>query len=248
MKNKVKQSKKTSKKVKRKIYEIFKIEKKKRAKKISKKDKEKPEAKIVKVQGTEEQKLETPNQAKYHNKLLKNFLIAVGIFTLIMIFIVISIYSAKNFEYKEMKFDVIREGNIIFYHTSFPIIQDERPMNYNVYLRNDPRKLNKIQFEGDLNLLEMMVINSSDDVKCEGHGGMATINLQQVLKVFGITMIKDPLANCDSEGRYMFVQILEGDVTKIEQTGPACYNLYVNDCEVLKVTEKFLIESLVKLL
>lgn len=248
MKNKVKKSKKIPKKVKRRIYEIFKIEKKKSKKKILKKEKEKPEAKIVKVRGTEEQKIETPNQTKYHNKLLKNFLIAVGIFTLIMIFVIISIYSAKNFEYKGIKFDVIREGNVIFYHTSFPMILDGRPINYNVFLRNDPRKLNKIPFEGNLNLLEMMVINNTESFVCDGDGGIAILNFQQILGNFGMDFMKDPLANCDSEGRYMFIQILEGDVTKIEQTGPACYNLYVNDCEILKVTERFLIESLIELL
>ena len=245
MKKKIKKDKKSEKapkKVKRRIFEIFKIEKK--TKEISKKDKEK----IVKIHGTEEQKIETPDQAKSHNKLLKNFLITMGIFALIMIFIIISIYSANNFEYKGMKFDVIREGNVIFYHTSFPIIMDNIPMNYNVFLRNDPRKLNKIPFEGDLNLLEMMVINNSESFVCDGDGGIAILNFQQILGNAGMDFMKDPLANCDPEGRYMFVQILEGDVTKVEQTGPACYNFYVNNCEILKVTEKFLIESLVELL
>ncbi|MCK5043516.1 hypothetical protein KAR52_00760 [Candidatus Pacearchaeota archaeon] len=249
MKKKIKKSekdKKTPKKVKRRIYEIFKIEKK--AKEISKKDEEKPEEKIVKIHGTEEQKIETPNQAKSHNKLLKNFLITMGIFTLIIIFVIVSIYSANNFEYKGMKFDVIREGNVIFYHTSFPIVLDERPMNYNVFLRNDPRKLNKIPFEGDLNLLEMMVINNSESFVCDGDGGIAILNFQQILKILGIDTMKDPDAGCDPQGRYMFIQIQSGDVTGIEQTGPACYNFNVNDCEILKVTEKFLIESLAKLL
>lgn len=251
MKDEIKKSerdKKTPKKVKRRIYEIFKIEKKKKAKKISKKDEKKPEEKIVKVHGTEEQKLETPNQTKHHNKLLKNFLIIIGIFSLIFIFVVISIYSSKNFEYKGMKFDIIREGNVIFYHTSFPMILDEKPVNYNVFLRNDPRKLDKIPFEGNLNLLEMMVINNSESFVCEGDGGIAILNFQQILGNAGMDFMKDPDAGCDAEGRYMFVQIQKGDVTEIKQTGPACYDFYVNDCEILKVTEKFLIESLVKLL
>ena len=245
MKDKTKKSKKAPKKVKRRIYEIFKIEKKKKA---LKKDGEKPEEKIVKVHGTEEQKLDTPGQIKHHSKLLKNFLIAIGIFALIFIFIFVSIYASKNFEYKGMEFDVIREGNVIFYHTSFPFILDDRPMNYNVFLRNDPRKLNKIPFEGNLNLLEMMVINNSDSFVCEGKGGIAMINFQQILGSFGMSFMKDPNASCDSQGRYMFIQIQEGDVTGIEQTGPACYNFNVNNCEILEVTEKFLIESLAELL
>ena len=245
MKDKIKKSKKAPKKIKKRIYEIFKIEKKKKA---SKEDEAKSEEKIVKAHGTEEQKIDTPGQIKHHNKLLKNFLIAIGIFALIFVFIFISIYASKNFEYKGMEFDVIREGNVIFYHTSFPFILDDRPMNYNVYLRNDPRKLSKIPFEGDLNLLEMMVINNSDSFICDGDGGIAMLNFQQILGNAGMDFMKDPNASCDAEGRYMFIQIQEGDVTGIEQTGPACYNFNVNDCEILKVTEKFLIESLAELL
>jgi len=245
-KKKEKTGKKENKTIKRKIYEIFKIEKKP---KVSGKDKIKeeiPKEKIVKAVGVEEQKVTTKDQVKDQNKLLKNLLIALAIFTLVFVLIIVAIDSSRNFEYKDIKFDVIREGNVVFYHTSFPIISNWQKVNYNVYLRNDPRKLEDIPFNGNLNLLEMMVINSSDNVACEGDGGIAIINLQQVLQVFGTTIIKDPDATCDAEGRYMFVNIESADSTYIEQTGPACYNLYVNDCEILKVTERFLVEALVK--
>jgi hypothetical protein len=40
----------------------------------------------------------------------------------------------------------------------------------------------------------------------------------------------------------MFVQIEEGEETRIEQFGPSCYKLIVNDCEILPATERFMIE------
>jgi len=246
----------------KKIYEIFKIEKKKKSKKARKDSKEPKESlktkktrddlkksseeKIIKAQGIEEQKIATKDQIKHQNKLLRNFLIGIGILTFVFILVILSIYSSKNFEYRGIKFDVIREGNVIFYHTSFPIILNEQKVNYNVYLRNDPRKLEYVPFKGNLNLLEMIVINNTESFVCEGDGGIAMYNFQQILRIFGITLMKDPEADCDSEGRYVFIKIQPGDTTSIEQTGPACYNLYVNDCEILKVTEKFLIEALIQ--
>ncbi len=204
--------------------------------------------KTIKACGTEETKVSTKGQIKSENKILRNILILLGILLLVFLLVFLSIKSANSFEYKGIQGDVIKEGEVTFYHTSFPIIYEGKEVNYNVYLRNDPRKLEKIPFYGELNLLKMMVINNSDSFVCEGKGGIAMINFQQVLGDLGMSFMKDPNAGCDSQGRYMFIQIQEGDVTEIEQTGPACYNLNVNNCEILEVTEKFLIESLVKLI
>ena len=58
--------------------------------------------------------------------------------------------------------------------------------------------------------------------------------------------MKDPKADFDPEGRYVFIKIQPGDTTSIEQTGDYCYNLNVNNCEILKVTERFLVETLIE--
>ncbi len=218
---------------KEKVCEIFKVEKN--------------GGETIKACGTEETKIANKGQIKSENKILKNVLIWLGIFLFIFLLIFLSIRSANSFEYKGIQGDVIKEGDVIFYHVSFPMIYEGKDVNYNVYLRTNPRKLENIPFEGELNLLKMMVINSSDSFVCEGKGGIAMINFKQILGNFGMSFMKDSNASCDSQGRYMFIQIQEGDVTGIEQTGPACYNLNVNNCEILEVTEKFLIESLVEL-
>jgi len=226
---------KKEKTTKKKVCEIFKIGKK-------------GKQKTIKTCGTEEEKKIAKGQVKSENKILRNCFIVMGALALAFIVFALIINSMKHFEYEGIEFDVIREGKVIFYHTSFPIIYNEKNLIYNVYLRNDPRKLKDIPFEGSLNLLEMMVINNTESFVCEGHGGIAMYNFQQILGAFGIELMKDPDANCDPYGRYMFVKIQPGNVTSIEQTGPACYNFNVNNCEILKVTEKFLVETLVKLL
>ena len=60
--------------------------------------------------------------------------------------------------------------------------------------------------------------------------------------------MKDENASCDAEGEYMFIQIEEGEETNVEQFGPSCYKLIVSDCEILPVTERFMIEMFVKLI
>jgi len=223
------------KKVKEKVCEIFKIKKN--------------GEKTIKTCGTEETKVVGKDQIKSENKILKNFLIWLGILILIFILIALIINSMRHFEYNGISFSFIKEGEVIFYHTAFPMyskITGQHIINYNIYLRNDPRKLENIPFEGEINLLEMMVINNTESFVCGGNGGIAMYNLQQIFKSFGTSLMTDSNATCDSQGRYMFVKIQPGNLTSIEQFGPACYNLNVNNCEILEVTEKFIIETFIK--
>jgi hypothetical protein len=81
------------------------------------------------------------------------------------------------------------------------------------------------------------------DFKCEGKGIIAIQNLLNLYKFIGITVMSDENATCDPEAKYTFIQILEGSETKIEQTGQSCYNIYINNCEILEGTEKLMIET-----
>ena len=45
----------------------------------------------------------------------------------------------------------------------------------------------------------------------------------------------------------MFVLIQESNRTSIEQFGPACYNINIKNCEILKGTERFMIDTFVEI-
>ena len=45
----------------------------------------------------------------------------------------------------------------------------------------------------------------------------------------------------------MFVKLQEANKTSIEQVGPACYNININNCEILEGTERFMIETFVEI-
>jgi len=89
-------------------------------------------------------------------------------------------------------------------------------------------------------------MNLSDEFDCDGDEVIAIANVLQVYEVLGAEIIKDENATCDAEGRYMFIDLQFGNESKIEQTGPSCYEFYINNCEILEVTEKFLANTFAK--
>jgi len=225
--------KKKKSKKKEKVCEVFEIEKdgKKEVKEICGVEKEKPTSK---------------SQIKKENKILRNVLIGIGIFVILLLLGVLFIYSVRNINYEGVKFEIVKEGELILYQTSLPVIYQGNIVPYNIYFRNDPRKLKDVEFNDELVLFEDIVINSTEDFKCEGMGVIAIANFVKVNELLGMKVIKDGNASCDENGMYSFIQLQPGNVTNIKKVGPSCYNLNVNDCEILEVTERFMLEELIK--
>ena len=179
---------------------------------------------------------------KEHNKILRNVLIGIFVF---IAFFAIGFYfmnTTRHFNYDGITFNVIKEKEVTFYHTSFQGTYGKIMANYNIFIRTDPRKLEEIPFEGKFYPSEMMVLNSSENFNCDGDGVIAVANLQQVMGAFGTTVISDPNATCDERGRYLYVNMQSGDKTEITSPGNKCFNININNCEVLKGTERFLLE------
>ncbi len=181
-----------------------------------------------------------------HNKILKRVFLVFAIVVVLVAFSFVFINSVRNFEYKGITGNVVKEGELIFYRTSLPVMHEGKETEYNFYIRNDPRKLDIIPFNGELITLKGISINISEEFNCDGDGIIGLANLINLYEVIGSTIIIDEEAGCDEESRYMYLDVKQGDKTYIERVGPACYDLYVNNCEVLKVTERFMVETLVK--
>lgn len=186
--------------------------------------------------------------AKNQNKQLRNVLLGLGVFVILIILAVFFINSIKSFEYKETKWDIVKEGDLILYNTKIALVNEngENYMNYNFFLRNDPRKLN-VDFDGELEIKELAVINSEEEFNCDGDGIIALHNLKLLYEMTGTKVMKDENATCDSEGRYMYINLKSGEKTKIEQTGNACYDIIINNCEILEGTERFMVETFAKI-
>lgn len=206
--------------------------------------------------GKDNQEISSEERIKHQNKILRNFLVVIGGIILIIVFIYFVAMMPKTLEYKGVEFNEHKEKELLFYHTTFPKTNSQGDIkNFNVYLRTSPDKLKTIEFNGDFEFKNNMVINFSDNIseefECNGSKkGDDVIAIANVLNVFnnmGTKVIRDQEASCDEQGRYIFMNIKKGDNTRIEEYSENCYDIYVNDCEVLYGTERFILEALAEL-
>ena len=183
------------------------------------------------------------------NRQLKLILIIFGGLILIFLLGFSMVDSIRNFEYKDVKFEIVKEGGMIFYKTAFPMyssITGRHVLNYNIYLRNDPRELKEIPYQGGIALetpLKKMVIDLEQDFNCEGYGIIAMANFVKSFDLIGIEVVKDPEVGCDEEGRYNYVRVQEANETSISQDRRRCYTINIKDCEILEGTERFIVEA-----
>ncbi len=181
------------------------------------------------------------------NKILKNFFIFIGALLFVVIIIALSFNIARHFEYNNMEFEIVKEGQITFYHTTIPLYSNnQKIVDYNIYIRNDPRNLEKeIPFNGNFIYRKNLVINSSGNFNCNGDGVISTVNMINLLNRLGIKVVKDANATCDEQNRYIYLNLRSTNTSSIEQVnGKTCYNMNINNCEILKTSERFMLEVL----
>ncbi len=201
----------------------------------------------IKSCGIETEKPASPEQIKKEKKIFFNIMaVMIGLVLFFLVFYFMSYYTT-HFEYQGVKFEVVKMGQLTFYKTSLPVNYQNSKADYNFYLRNDPRRLGNVEFDGEINLKQNMVFEMTDSFNCNGDGVISIANLQNLYNLVGTKMIRDENATCDIQGRYMFLQINEGNETKITEYGlnGGCYNIEVNNCEILPATEKFMLETFI---
>lgn len=220
---------------KKKFYEIFKIKKKG--------EKEK----TVKKEGEVAEKPASEEQLESQNKIFRNFVIVIlGI--IIGFIAVMWFFSLSNkFEYRGVDFERVQMGELTFYRTSFPVTSSSgEKTDYKIYLRNHPEKLDeRVPFEGKLSLTPRLALDFEKDFVCEGKGAVAIGNFQR-MEAFGMKIVENENATCDSSSRYTLLKFREDNKTSVEQTGASCYNINVNSCEIIDATERFMLETFVK--
>ncbi len=219
-----------------KVSEIFEVEKN-------------GEEKVIETHATEkvEEKPASQEQIKKENKIFRNIVIVMIGFVLMFFVVYMIINSLKHFEVNGVNFEIVKEGRLTLYKTFIPVIYNGSAASYNFYLRNDPRTLkSRVNFSGELIIKENAVLNQTEDFNCNGDGMIAIANVLQLYDIIEVDVIKDGNASCDSAGRYMFLNIQRGNETRIEKFGPSCYNIYINNCEILEGTERFMLETFVE--
>jgi hypothetical protein len=199
-------------------------------------------------------------QIKQENKLLRNFLIGIVVIALVAVLIIVLYNSINDFNYHGVEFETVKFCDsgppcLVTYKTTLPVrvrgenvslsYPSQKTHDYNFYLRSDPRDL-EVDFNAEIIFKPIMVLNSEEDFTCGGNGAIAAANLNLLYKILGTQVISDANATCDALGRYTLINIVAGNETKIEHFFPACYTITIKDCEILEGTEKFMIETFVK--
>lgn len=239
MKKEKKDSKKEDKNTKKKkVTEVIEMEK----------DGEK---KFIEAEGTKEEKISNKGQAEKQRKQLRNVLIGMGMVVLLIIAIMFSWNIMKTINYEGVKFykNTKEIEGVTLYNTKVPLYNSEgkHHADYNFYLRNSPKKLAEVPFEGELVFVQNMVINSEESFNCDGNGIIAIANLNNLYTLLGAKVMKDENATCDPQAKYSYLNIIKGNETRIDQVGPACYDISIKDCEILEGTERFMLKTFVKL-
>lgn len=188
-------------------------------------------------------------QIANQKRQLKMILFIMAGLILFVIFILVWMKMIRTIYYEDVKFEIVQEGDLILYNTKVPLYNSggEHYGDYNYYLRINPKDLKKVPFEGELELKNGYTINLTKDFGCGGYGQIGFANLMKEYELEGRILINDKNAACDELSRYVYYEIKEGNETKIVQRGNmSCYDVYVNNCEILQATEKLLVETIAK--
>jgi len=220
------------------------------------------EEKTIREEILSEPKTPSREQLKGERKtFIKIIIVLMGFILMFFAFYLVNYYS-NHFKIEGVEFEVDKTTlpGVTLYKTTIPgmikedgnftagIYGKSKQVYYRIWFRNDPRTLEYIPFDGNIVLLKNIVLNATNSFNCNGDGIIAIANLQKVYNTIGATMIKDGNATCDNAGRYTFLRISEGNETKISEYNDngECYEIEVNECEILPATEKFMLEILIK--
>jgi hypothetical protein len=223
-----------------------------KTKAISKK--ENPKLGIDKKEGGSGEKIKKKN-----DRTITNFLIILGMVIVLIFVFYFYIQSQKYVSYKGIDFKVTKIGEgkdlILLYETlTLQISNDGSNQQFGFRIRTNPSKLKNVPFEKleNFNLLKLNGYSFEENYtfNCNGDGVIAMPNLERTFSKMGMDFILDSNSTCDSDGRYNFFYFKYGDKTKIKEIQPRCYDVIVkgneDNCEILKATEKLMVEMYVK--
>tara|TARA_Y100000034_G_scaffold136687_1_gene214943 strand:- start:4264 stop:4971 length:708 start_codon:yes stop_codon:yes gene_type:complete len=200
---------------------------------------------------------------KQKKQLIWVIVLMVSLVAIVILVPLIKTQFINKFVYSKLDFQKTQAGNMVFYSTRIPVgdLKGNVIGDFFINFRNDPRKLDK---EISYKQTTTMPVFSRDETVYISTGEMnrncidgtaAVLTLSGFLKQFALMNISGaisdqkiaketgfPFVTCLNSPDNTVINIIEGDETKIVQTSPDCYTLEFKDCEVMKVSEKFILE------
>jgi hypothetical protein len=235
---------------------------KKRKKEVMKKTAAEPEKKIEVEAEKNSEKSKKAIWEKQNKQIMWAGILMISVILIVVLVPFIRQNYINKFVYANLDFQKTKLGDILFYSTRIPITDKQGQIigSYSTNFRKDPRKLENIP----VNLTKGVVAFRKDNTvyislnplmeSCPDNT-LAFINLAGFLRDFAGLNIKSAVsdkkygqennilyANCQSAKNNTVIFITSGNETKITQTFDNCYELSYKNCEVLNVSEKFMIE------
>lgn len=208
---------------------------------------------------SEEVKQGKENEKPRHSRELHWILGSMAVVLALLFLSPMVIREFTSFEYKGLAFTKERFGNIPVFHYSY-YFTDEigQRYQYNLYLRNDPRK-NLVSMTGDVVFDRFSVaitMNSTALAQCSTSlRDIATLSrfLSDNLITTTPGNVDQKIANannltyvtCESNPRDTVIEIIPGKETRVEQEGRCTRIQYARCEELLPAIEKFMTEAVI---
>jgi len=227
-----------------------------------------PEIEDQKTEGepTELDLKSSENLGKKQNSQIKwSIFLMISLIVIILVVPAVVKYYFNNFEYIGIEFQKTKLGDLVFYSTKFPVIgiQGNVIGSYSMNFRTDPRDLEYIPVDVEDDKIKFVQIagggytpvyislDPSMEV-CED-SVIAMVNLAEFLKDSSLEVrsaVTDKAYAEERDENYMtcetsksdtVILIKDGEETSITEVGPNCYQMIFKDCEILQVSEKFML-------
>ncbi|MBS3090448.1 hypothetical protein J4433_01625 [Candidatus Pacearchaeota archaeon] len=157
-----------------------------------------------------------------------------------------------TFLYHGIKFQKVVQGGVTIYHGRIGLSNSKGTFNYNLYIRNDPRKL-KMPVNVSVALRKTGYISFQPETsKCYA-SSLAAFELASLLSALGIdvkgattsheTAIDEniPERDCADALNKTVIVLQQSPENSISQRGD-CYVLNVSNCRIVETTEAFMLE------
>lgn len=203
-----------------------------------------------------QEEMPAENSSQRNEKQLKWVLIWMGIVIVSIVIIFLVYDSLKRFEYGGLKFERIIYDKLPLYYSRIPIktAAGEIVGYYNLYLRNDPRKLS-IPINGTIKLMRNSMLSIDQSMEGCSDNGVAGVTLGTFFKAAGInieyastnrSIAKErniSYATCEDSSKQTVIVIRQTDKTEIVQEKKDCYSINFKDCEIIKAVERFIVAT-----
>jgi hypothetical protein len=205
----------------------------------------------------------TTVKQKQNNQLVWAIVLMACVLLIVVFVPLIKYQFINKFVYAELEFQKTQADDLLFYSTRIPVSDAFNTKiigTFFINFRNDPRKLKDVETDiktgiPTFNKKEVVYISTGEMTRNCAEGTAAVLTLSGFLKQFALMNVSGaisdekiaiennfPYIDCENSKLNTVINLIEGNETKITQVNSNCYTLEFKDCEVMKVSEKFILE------